>query len=112
MLAHLADSEIAGSWRFRLILAQERPVLTGYDEDRWADRLRSADADPGDSLELFAALRRANLRLLERVSPADLKRVGLHSERGEESLEHLRRMYAGDELLHLRQIERIRLAVA
>jgi hypothetical protein len=32
----------------------------------------------------------------------------LHSERGEESLEHLRRLYVGHEMVHLRQIERNR----
>jgi hypothetical protein len=61
---------------------------------------------------LFAVLRRANLRLLERASPVDLKRVGVHAERGEESLEHLWRLYAGHDLLHLRQIERVRGVVA
>ena len=57
-------------------------------------------------------LRRANLRLVERASPTELKRVGVHVERGEESLEYLRRLYAGHDLLHLRQIERVRRAVA
>jgi hypothetical protein len=56
-------------------------------------------------------VRRANLRLLERATPADLKRVGLHAERGEESVGHLRRLYAGHDLLHRRQIERIRAVV-
>jgi hypothetical protein len=41
-----------------------------------------------------------------------MKRVGVHAERGEESLEQLRRLYAGHDLLHLRQIERVRRAVA
>jgi hypothetical protein len=57
-------------------------------------------------------LRQGNLRLLERATPADLRRVGVHAERGEESLEHLVRLYAGHDLLHLRQIERVRGAVA
>ena len=57
-------------------------------------------------------LRRANLRLIERASPQDLQRVGVHAERGEESVEHLRRLYAGHDLLHLRQIARIRAAVS
>jgi uncharacterized damage-inducible protein DinB len=111
VLAHLADAEIAGAWRFRLVLAQDRPVLTGYDQDRWAERLNYSEADPADSIELFTALRRANLRLLDHVSALDLKRVGVHAERGEESVEHLRRMYAGHDLLHRRQIERIRVAI-
>jgi uncharacterized damage-inducible protein DinB len=108
VLQHLSDSEIVGAWRFRLILAQERPQLTGYDQDLWADRLRYADADPGAALELFTVLRRANLRLLERATAADLERVGVHAERGEESVGHLRRLYAGHDLLHRRQIARIR----
>jgi hypothetical protein len=35
--------------------------------------------------------RRANLRLIDGTSPQVLKRVGVHAERGEESVEHLRR---------------------
>ena len=34
-------------------------------------------------------------------SPTDLVRVGIHGERGEESLEHMRRLYAGHDVLHL-----------
>ena len=112
VLQHLADSEIVTAWRIRLILAQDRPPLTGYDQDLWADRLAYADADPAAALELFIAVRRANLRLLERATPDDLKRVGLHAERGEESVGHLRSLYAGHDLLHRRQIERIRAVVS
>jgi uncharacterized damage-inducible protein DinB len=112
ILQHLADSDVVWAWRMRLILAQDRPSLTGYDQDLWAERLHYDQEDPSEALELFAMLRRANLRVIERASPADLKRVGVHAERGEESLEHLRRLYAGHDLMHLRQIERVRRAVA
>jgi uncharacterized damage-inducible protein DinB len=112
VLQHLADSDLVWGWRVRLILAQDRPTLTGYDQDLWAERLHYADSDPAESLETFGVLRRANIRLIERASPADLKRVGVHSERGDESLEHLRRLYAGHDLMHLAQIERIRKTVA
>jgi uncharacterized damage-inducible protein DinB len=108
MLQHLGDSEIVWSWRMRLILAQDRPTLTGYDQDAWAARLGYGEAASEDALELFGVLRRANLRLLARATPADLQRVGLHTERGEETLEHQRRLYAGHDLLHLRQLARIR----
>jgi len=112
VLQHLADSEVVWAWRMRLILAHDRPAITGYDQDRWADRLGYDDADPQEALEQFAVMRRANLRLLERATPDDLQRAGVHAERGEETLEHLRRLYAGHDILHLRQIERIRGAVA
>jgi len=59
---------------------------------------------PGDIQRTLAGLSAGDHR--RRYSP-------LHAaERGEESLEHLVRLYAGHDLLHLRQIERIRAAVA
>ena len=111
VLRHLADSDVVWGWRLRLILSQDRPTLTGYDQDAWAARLRYEEADPAGSLQLFDLLRRDNLRLITQATPDDLRRVGVHSERGEESLEHLRRLYAGHDLLHLRQIDRIRGAI-
>jgi hypothetical protein len=112
VLAHLADSDLVWGWRLRLILAQDRPPLTGYDQDKWASRLGYADADPRDSLALFSILRKTNLRLVERASAEDLQRVGVHVERGEESLAHQLKLYAGHDILHLNQLERIRQAVA
>lgn len=111
VLQHLADSDLVWGWRMRLILAQDRPVLTGYDQDLWADRLDYANADPAHALETLHVLRRGNLALIDRATPDDLKRVGVHAERGEESAGYLIGLYAGHDLLHLRQIDRIRKAV-
>ena len=112
VLQHLADSDLVWGWRMRLILAQDRPVLTGYDQDLWADRLHYAHADPAHALETLHVLRRGNLALIDGATPDDLKRVGVHAERGEESAGYLIGLYAGHDLLHLRQIDRIREAVA
>ena len=84
----------------------------GLRPDLWAERQGADQANPAESLATFDVLRRANLRLIDRMSPQDLKRVGVHAERGEESVEHLRRIYAGHDLLHLLQIERVRKAVS
>jgi uncharacterized damage-inducible protein DinB len=111
VVQHLVDSELVWAYRMRLVLAEDRPPLTGYDQDRWADRLHYAESHPREALDEFRVLRRANLRLLERATPADLERVGVHGERGEESLAHMIRLYAGHDLLHLRQIKRIAEAV-
>jgi hypothetical protein len=112
VVQHLADAELVGAFRYRMILAHDRPALQGYDQDLWADRLRYADSDLAGALDQFGALRAANLRLLERTSPAERARVGVHAERGEESIAHLLRMYAGHDLVHLRQLARIQRAVA
>jgi len=112
VLAHLSDSDLVWGWRLRLVLAQDRPPLTGYDQDAWASRLGYADADPRESVAMFSVLRQANLRLIGRAEPEDLQRVGVHIERGEESLAHHLKLYAGHDILHLNQIERIRQAVS
>jgi hypothetical protein len=111
VLAHLADSELVGGWRFRMILAHERPPIQGYDQDAWANGLWYDEAPAELSLNVFSSLRQSNLRLLKRATPQQRKRVGVHSERGEESLEHLVKLYAAHDLLHLRQIERILAAI-
>jgi hypothetical protein len=111
VVQHLADSDLVGGFRLRMVLAHDRPPLTGYDQDLWASRLGYGDVDVRDAFEQFAALRRGNMRLWRRLTPADLARVGLHGERGKESLEHMRQLYAGHDLLHLKQLERIRAAL-
>jgi len=111
VVRHLADSDLVWGYRLRMVLAHDRPPLTGYDQDLWADRLRYRDAPIEEALDELAVLRRGNLRLVAGASAADLDRVGVHSERGEESVAHMIRMYAGHDLLHLAQIARIRQAI-
>jgi uncharacterized damage-inducible protein DinB len=108
VLQHLADSELVWAYRVRMILTHDRPPLIGYDQDLFADRLKYRDADAHEALALFTAVRGANLRLLDQASEADLHRVGLHEERGEESVASLIRLNAGHDIMHLRQIDRIR----
>jgi hypothetical protein len=112
VLQHLADSELVWGYRLRMVLAHDRPAITGYDQDLWATRLHYEAADPRQALEEFSMLRGANLRVLARASASDLARVGLHAERGEESVAHMIRLYAGHDVLHLEQMARIRRAIA
>jgi DinB family protein len=109
---HLADAELVWGWRLRMIFAQDRPTITGYDQDAWATRLQYSEAVIEHALDDFEHLRGSNLRLIARMPEEDRSRVGVHAERGEESVAHLMRLYAGHDLLHLRQIERIKKAVA
>jgi hypothetical protein len=105
-LGHLVDSEIVTSARVRWILAEDMPDIVGYDQDRWVDGLRHGDADPGHLIELFAALRDANLRLWASRPPADRERFGVHRERGPESYDLITRLQAGHDRFHLAQAGR------
>lgn len=107
VVQHLADSELVWAYRLRLVVAEDQPPLTGYDQDRWAVRLRYREADAAEALRQIGLLRAANLRLLRSLSPEDFQRAGVHTERGEETVEHMIALYAGHDLVHLRQIARI-----
>ena len=112
VVQHLADSELVGGFRFRMVLAHDAPELPAYDQDLWADRLRYQDSELATALEDFAMLRTQNLRVLRRATHEDLKnRVMRHAERGDEPLGYMLRLYAGHDLVHLAQIRRIRQAI-
>jgi hypothetical protein len=104
---HMADSETTWAYRLRMVLAHDRPTLAGYDQDAWAERLRYMDANPAEALTRFGVMRLANLALLESLAPEEWERVSVHSERGEESVKHMTRLYAGHDLIHRRQMARI-----
>jgi hypothetical protein len=104
---HLADTELVYGFRVRMVLTQDTPPLQGYDQDTWARTFRYREMPLPDVLAQLAVLRSANLRLLRGLEPEQWKRVGLHSERGLESVEHIVRMIGGHDLVHRRQIERI-----
>jgi hypothetical protein len=105
-VAHIVDSELVASGRYRWILAHDEPQLMPYDQDRWAERLRHLDDDPQLLLATFEALRRANLDLWRRTPPGERARLGQHLERGPESMELTFRLAAGHDRLHLAQARR------
>jgi len=107
VIHHLADSELVWAYRLRMVLAEKQPQITGYDQDRWASQLKYREAKLEEVMELLGILRKANLRLINSLSEEELQRAGTHSERGEETVEHMIRLYAGHDLVHLNQIARI-----
>lgn len=111
VLQHLADAELVWGYRMRRMLTEDRPTVRGYDQDLWASRLRYADADADHALNMFEALRVANLALLEKATEEDLQRLCVHEQRGEETVAHVMRLYAGHDLVHRRQLARIRAAL-
>ena len=105
IVAHLAEAEIVLGWRMRAIVGAPGTPIQAFDQDAWAAAGNYAARDAKSSLALFRALRKANLDWLRRLKPEQRKNFGVHSERGEESIETMVRMIAGHDLNHLRQIE-------
>ena len=107
IITHLADAEIVASYRIRMIIAHDGVAIQAFDQDEWATNLSYEAADPHEQINLFAAARSANLALLRRVDPRLHENYGMHSERGRETVSHLIRLYAGHDLNHLAQLDRI-----
>src|SRR5687768_6379201 len=53
IVAHLADDELVGAYRIRLILAAPGTAIQAFDQDRWAETGRYAATDLCRSLALF-----------------------------------------------------------
>jgi tRNA-binding protein len=107
IVAHLADAEVVGAYRFRMVLAQPGTALQAYDQEVWARELKYAGREAAASLALFAALRTSLIRLVRGLGDDELDRFGMHAERGKESVRDLLGLYAGHDLNHLAQIERL-----
>jgi DinB superfamily len=107
ILAHLSEAEIVGGFRMRLILGAPGTPVAAFDQDAWVTSGHYDKRDPRKSLELFRAVREGNLALLKSLTPEQWKHYGMHAERGQESIEHITRMFAGHDINHLLQIESI-----
>jgi DinB superfamily len=106
VFAHLADSDLVTGMRVRMVVTQDRPVLVGYDQEAWTRRFGSLDADARETIERWQGLRRANIRIYESLSEQDWQRVGVHTERGDESALLTVRLQAGHDRMHLDQVRR------
>ncbi len=105
ILCHLADCELAFGFRLRQTLAEDGPTIQPFDQDKWAATYRGVSA--GHALEVFAALRGWNLRLLEAALPAAAARPAHHPERGTMTFQTIVETMAGHDLNHLGQLKRM-----
>ena len=106
---HLADSEMTAAVRFRLLVAEDRPAIKGYDQDRFAGRLHY-DRPHEASLELFRSARASTAELMACLSDADWQREGTHTEVGRFGLDTWLRIYAPHAHRHADQIRAARAA--
>jgi hypothetical protein len=104
---HLADSEMMSAIRIRRLLAEPEPVLFGYDEKEFAERL-TADRPIAPSLEAMRWARETSAQLLDRMTDADWNIVGRHTESGRYTTEDWLRIYSTHPHDHAGQIRRAR----
>ena len=104
---HLADAEATAFVRLRRLIAEDQPVIHGYDEAEFARRLHY-DRPIEPSLAVLAAVRASSLQMLESLTGAEWERAGTHSESGSYSVDDWLRIYAGHAHDHAEQIRKAR----
>jgi DinB family protein len=105
---HLADSETIAGLRLRRLLAEDTPLIHGYDPDEYARRLRYQERPIEPALEAFEAARATTAQLLDAMSDDDWQRAGTHSDGGSYSAERLLKGYAAHAHEHADQIRKNR----
>ena len=105
---HLGDSESTSAWRLRKLLVEDNPLIQGYDQDQFANRLRYNDRDMAPALEAFRCARESTMQLLDLMTEEDWQRAGTHTESGRYTTEDWLQIYAAHAHNHAAQIRRLR----
>jgi len=106
IVCHCADSETNSYARIRFLLAEDEPVVQGYDQDRWARALDYHRHPLEPALATVEAVRANTTALIRRLPDAAWARAGRHTESGRYRAEDWLRIYADHLEGHARQIEK------
>jgi hypothetical protein len=105
---HLGDSESTSAWRLRRLLVEENPLIQGYDQDQFANKLRYNERDMAPALEAFRVARESTMQILDLMTEDDWKLAGTHSESGPYTTEDWLVIYARHAHNHAAQIQRLK----
>ena len=106
VVCHCGDSETNGALRIRYLLAEEEPLIVGYDQARWAEVFDYHDAPIEPALATVEAVRANTAALLKRLPEKAWSVSGRHTESGSYTAEDWLGIYAEHLEKHSGQIER------
>ena len=106
VVCHCGDSEANGALRIRYLLAEEDPLIVGYDQARWAEVFDYHDAPIEPALATIEAVRANTAALLKRLPEKSWSASGRHTESGSYTAEDWLGIYSEHLEKHSGQIER------
>ncbi len=110
IVCHLADTELVLAVSLRQIIAEDNPLLMGYAQDRWADRLDYGKRKLSQAIETFRRARAENYELVKDLPEAAFSREGRHPALGRVTAFDLVKGYAEHAEQHVHQIQAARSA--
>jgi hypothetical protein len=103
VLIHLAQTELALGTRVRFALSQDGYQAQSFSQDAWLPL--DGDTDARTALDVYTTLRRMNVALFSRLTPAERDRTFHHPEYGLLTAGWVLAQMAGHDIHHLRQFE-------
>ncbi len=82
IVLHVLDTDLEFTSRFKRVIAEEKPLLMGFDQSKFTACLHYEAQDAALAADIFAKNRQQIATLLRQLSDADFERQGVHSERG------------------------------
>jgi uncharacterized damage-inducible protein DinB len=104
VVCHLVDSEQAWCHRMKRVIAEERPLIIGYDESRFTATLAYDRHDLQEELALLDGMRRQMGRILSGLPESAWSRTCVHTERGLMTLEEMLRAEVDHIPHHMRHV--------
>ncbi|MGH9519971.1 MAG: DinB family protein [Terriglobales bacterium] len=102
---HLADCEIAFSFRLRQALAEDGHLIQPFDQDLWARPYGASGAlTAAAALQAYRGLRAWNVALLSTVAASAYEKFVTHPQRGTMTFHTLVETMAGHDQHHLQQL--------
>lgn len=105
VIGHLIEADRNGfDGRIRVMLAEDRPQLSGWAVNETAARRRDCEGDVLALLDELAAMRTRSAQLVTNLQPDQLKRTGIHPVVGELAVSDLLYEWVHHDHNHLKQI--------
>jgi uncharacterized damage-inducible protein DinB len=105
---HLPDSHINSYLRMRLALTEDRPRVTDYVENAWAELHDAVSPHIEPSLTLLDGLHARWANLLHRLTPDQWERTYVHPAKGEQRIDKVVALYAWHGRHHVAHITGLR----
>jgi hypothetical protein len=106
--AHVRDIERVYQGRFSQMAFGDKPAFWMLDNDRAAEALKYAAADPAEVAKEFRRLREDTIALLRALPHEVWEKTGIHPEKGEITIEQLAVRLAAHDESHIGKTKTLR----
>jgi uncharacterized damage-inducible protein DinB len=86
LVVHVTDADLVMTDRMKRVIAEDEPALLAFDEEKWLARLQYSHQRAEEAAGLFEINRIVFTRVLRHLPDEAFSRVGIHSQRGRQTL--------------------------